>query len=82
MIFTVRVEHYQEWNNSNATNSLFVCANTFEEVAEKISSYYGEDCLNSMNISCFSPDDFLIFDEEHTEEFCDIKNKLGEKIVW
>ena len=82
MIFTASVSYYNDDTSNIDTDNLFVCADTLKDVAEKISEYYGEDQIDSLGIGPFSPDNMLVFDEEDESLFYDIKDQLGEKIIW
>lgn len=82
MIFTAGVNFYEEIDEVELRNKLFICANNFSEAIEKITSYYGEDNIDSISIFAFSPDDFLSFSEENYELFYDVQNALEKNVVW
>ena len=82
MIYEVKVEHYEEWDEKMVKSYMFVCADTIVEVAQQVSDYYGEKCLESIEVRPFSPDNFLIFNEEDEELFSIVKHHLEEDIVW
>ena len=81
MVYTVYVCYCDEETLGNVQNRLFVFADSFTSVAERVTSYYGEYNIVTMEITPFSPDSFLLFDEEDTTLFCDVKYKLEEKII-
>ena len=82
MIFTVTVNYYNDNTTKLEANHLFVFADTLKDVAEKVSEYYGEDQIDLLEIVPYSPDDFIIFDEEDEHLFYEIKDCLCEKIIW
>ena len=82
MIFIATVNYYNDDTMNVEPEHLFVCADTLKDVTEKISEFYGEDQIDSLEIAPFSPDDMLIFGEEEEDLFYEVKNTLGEKVVW
>ena len=82
MIYEVKVEHYEEWDEKMVKSSMFVCADTIVEVAQQVSDYYGEECLESIEVRPFSPDNFLIFDEQNKELFTTVRDTLEREVVW
>ena len=82
MIYQIYTEHYQEWDNKMTTANLFIVANTLTEAVQKLSDYYGEECLERIDIKSFSPDDFLIFNNENAELFDMVKSALEPDIIW
>ena len=83
MLFTAHVRFYDEDSRELELNHLFVFAEDFSDVAYKVSEYYGENNIESVEIQAFSPDEMLVFqtDEEETL-FYDVKDSLGEKVIW
>ena len=82
MIYTVKVEHYEEWDDAVVHASMFVCADTIAEAVQQVSDYYGEKCVESIEARPFSPDNFLIFTEKDKELFHTVTRHLEEDIVW
>lgn len=82
MMFTATVNYYNDDTMNVETEHLFVCADTFKGVTEKVSEFYGEDQIDSLEIAPFSPDDMLIFNEEDEDLFYDVRDQLAEQIVW
>lgn len=82
MMFTATVNYYNDDTMNVETEHLFVCADTFKDVTEKVSEFYGEDQIDSLEIASFSPDDMLIFNEEDEDLFYDVRDQLAEQIVW
>ena len=64
MIYVATVEHYRDWEEKKVTSFMFVCADSIVKAVEQISNYYGEECLEDVTISPFSPDNFLFLDEK------------------
>ena len=82
MIYTVKVEHYEEWDDAVVHASMFVCADTIVEAVQQVSDYYGEKCVESIEVRPFSPDNFLVFTEKDIELFHTVARHLEEDIIW
>lgn len=82
MIYEVKVEHYEEWDEKMVKSSMFVSADTIVEVAQQVSNYYGEKCLESIEVRPFSPDNFLVFDEKNIDLFTTVRDTLERDMVW
>lgn len=82
MIFIVKVEHYEEWDEKIKSSSMFVCADSIVEAVQQVSDYYGENTLESVDVRPFSPDNFLVFTEEDEELFNTVKRHLEGDIIW
>ena len=82
MIYVATVEHYQDWDEKKVTSFMFVCADSIVKAVEQISNYYGEEYLEDVTISPFSPDNFLFLDEECDELFHDFALHAGDNVVW
>ena len=82
MIYKVTVERYKEWEDKMTTSYMFVCADSTVKAVQKVSDYFGEECIEDLTISPFSPDDFLVVDKDSEELFHDFANRAGEDIVW
>ena len=83
MIFTADVSFFNEVEEEVDVNHLFVCAENLVEATEQITGWYGEECIDSINIAVFSPYDMLIFKSNEDEmSYFNIKDSLGEKVIW
>ena len=82
MIYIATVKHYEEWDNKMMTSYMFVCADSIVKAVEQVSNYYGEECLEDITISPFSPDNFIFLDEEYDELFHDFALHAGDNVVW
>ena len=82
MIFEVKVEHYEEWDQKIKPSFMFVCADSIVEAVQQVSDYYGEKTLESVDVRPFSPDNFLVFNEEDEELFGTVNHHLAEDIIW
>lgn len=82
MIYEVKVEHYEEWDEKMVKSSMFVYADTIVEAVQQASNYYGEKCLESIEVRPFSPDNFLVFEEENTDLFTTVRDTLEREVVW
>ena len=52
---------------------------------ERLVAYYGDEEMVKVSLTPFSPDNLLEFDKDVLEElelFTEVKNVLGEKIMW
>lgn len=82
MIYVATVEHYQEWDNVKVTSFMFICADSTVKAVEQISNYYGEECLEDITLSPFSPDNFIFLNENYDELFHDFALHAGDNVVW
>ena len=82
MIYEATVEHYEEWDEEMVKSFMFVCADTIAEATQQVSNYYGEKCLESIEVRPFSPDNFLVFDEKNIELFTTVRRTLEKEVVW
>ena len=82
MIYVATVEHYEEWDEKMVKSSMFVFADTIVEAVQQVSDYYGEKCLESIEVRPFSPENFLIFDEKSTDLFTTVRDTLEREVVW
>ena len=82
MMYEVLIERYHEYNEAMVTNHMFVCANTIKEAVGKVTDYFGEEYVESLSISDFSPDDFLVVDGKDYDLFTRFRDCVAEDIVW
>ena len=82
MIYEVKVEHYEEWDEKMVESFMFVCADTIVEAVQQVSDFYGEKRLEFVAARPFSPDNFLIFDEKNADLFTTVRGTLKREIVW
>lgn len=82
MILIVKVEHYEEWDEKVKPSFMFVCADSIVEAVQQVSDCYGGNNLESVDVRPFSPDNFLVFNEEDEELFGIVKHHLEENIIW
>lgn len=83
MFFTADVRFYNEATEKEDLHHLFVCAENLVEATEQITGEYGEEYIESINITIFSPDSMLIFESDEDETlYFNVKDSLGEKVIW
>ena len=83
MFFTADISFFNEVKEDVDINHLFVCAENLVEATEQITGWYGEENIESINITIFSPHDMLIFESNEDEMlYFKVKDSLGEKVIW
>lgn len=83
MFFTADVSFFNEVAEEAELNHLFVCAENLVEAMEQIIGWYGEECIDSIDIAIFSPYDMLVFESDEDETlYFNVKDSLGEKVLW
>ena len=83
MIFTADVSFFNEVEEEVDVNHLFVCAENLVEATEQITGWYGEECVDSINIAVFSPYNMLIFKSDGDEMlYFNVKDSIGKKVIW
>lgn len=83
MIFTADVSFFNEVEEEVELNHLFICAENLVEATEQITGWYSEECIDSIDIAIFSPYDMLVFESDEDETlYFNVKDSLGEKVLW
>ena len=82
MMYAATVKHYQEWSEETTNTFMLISADSTVKAVEQISDYYGEECLEDILIFPFSPDNFLIIDEEYDGLFHDFLLHAGDNVCW
>lgn len=83
MLFAADVRFYCEYKEKDDLQHLFVYAEKFTDAIEQISGWYGEEAIESINITAFSPLDMLVYETDEDETlYHETKVSLGEKVVW
>lgn len=82
MMYIAKITVYDPDDNDMRKEQLFISGHDYSDVTDKLINYYGENELEDMFISLFSPDDFIVFDEEDKHLFEIVKDKLEKKVVW
>lgn len=83
MLFAADVRFYNDFNGKEDLQHLFVCAEKFTDAIEKISGWYGEEAIESIDITAFSPYDMLVYETDEDETlYYETKDSLGEKVLW
>lgn len=83
MLFAADVRFYCEYKEKEDLQHLFVCAEKFTDAIEQISGWYGEEAIESIGITVFSPDDMLVYETDEDEAlYYETKDSLGEKVLW
>ena len=86
MIYVAEVVWADEFNDykENTTYS-FLWADSYINAMERLVAYYGDEEMVKVSLAPFSPDNLLEFDKDVLEEyelFTEVRNVLGEKIMW
>ena len=84
MIYKATVKHYEEWDDKEITSFMFVCADSIVQAVQQISDYYGENCLEDIMLTPFSPDNFLIINDCDNGDllFHDFALRANESVCW
>lgn len=83
MLFAADVKFYCEYKEREDLQHLFVCAEKFTDAIEQISRWYGEEAIESIGITVFSPDNMLVYETDEDEAlYYETKDSLGEKVIW
>ena len=83
MLFAADVRFYNDCNDKEDLQHLFVCAEKFTDAIEQISGWYGEEAIESIDITAFSPYDMLVYETDEDETlYYETKDNLGEKVLW
>lgn len=85
MVYKVVVNWYNDFSEKEEANGLFLMANTYSDVVEKLVKYYGEENLNELKIAPWSPEDFVKFELDNPDEdwlFNKVDKDIGKNIIW
>lgn len=82
MFYRAKLTYYDEVDYTEQRVNLLICADGFKDVISKLSDYYGEEQLDEIYISPFSPEDMLIFEEKETDLYDEVILTLGAKVIW
>lgn len=85
MVFKVVVDYYDDFDKKENKRGLFLMADSYSNVIEKLVNYYGEEDLLEIKITPWSPDDFVKFDLDNSDEdwlFNKVDKDIGEKVIW
>ena len=85
MIFKVVVDWYNDFDTKEETVGLFLMADTYNDVINKVTAYFGEENLNELKIAPWSPDDFVKFELDNVDEnwlFHKVDKDIGDNIIW
>ena len=84
MTYVATVKHYREWDDKEANAFMFVCAESTVKAVEQISDYFGEESLEDITLVPFSPDNFLIINDENNGDllFHDFALHAGDNVCW
>ena len=82
MIYIATVKYYDEFDSKTTTSFMFVAADSTSKAVEQLSDFYGENNLEDITISPFSPHNFLEINEEFDELFHDFALHAGDNVYW
>ena len=82
MVFTAKVEFYEECEGKVRTHNLFITGENYAEALQKMINYYSEAAIESFTLAEFAPEEFVIFEEKDEELFKTVKKTLGEEVLW
>ena len=84
MIFTGKVKFYISAFDKESTESFFISARNYSEAMGKITEVYGEEegSVLSVTLSVFSPEDFIIFEENDEELFKQAIEATKKSVFW
>ena len=85
MVYKVVVNWYNDFSEKNEMNGLFLVADSYNDVVNKVIKYYGEEFLTELKITPWSPDDFIRFELDNPDEdwlFHKVDSDIGKNIIW
>lgn len=81
-MYKAKVTFFEELEDKTKTHRLFVSGENYQDALEQITNYYSEDTIESFSLAPFSPDNFIIFEQEQKELFKQVAKTLSDKIIW
>ena len=85
MVFKVVVDFYDDFDKKEKKRGLFLMAESYSDVVDKVEKYYGEENLSEIKIAPWSPDDFMQFEFNNPDEdwlFHKVDSDIGKNVIW
>ena len=85
MVYKVIVDYYDDFDKKEEKKGLFLVADSYGDVIEKMVKYYGEEDLLEIKITPWAPDDFIQFDLDNVDQdwlFNKVDSDIGKTIIW
>ena len=85
MVFKVNVNWYDNSDEKEKKDGLFLMAESYVNAIEKLVNYYGEEDMWGIQIELWAPEDFIILDRGNPAEdslFDTIDKDIGKNIIW
>lgn len=83
MIYVATVTHYEEWDSKSKVCYMLIAADSIVKAVQQVSDYYGEEYVEDITIAPFSPDNFVMLDDDaYGELFHDFTLHAGDNVVW
>lgn len=85
MVYKVVVDYYDDFDKKEEKKGLFLMADSYSDVVDKVVKYYGEEDLSEFKIAPWSPDDFIQFNLDNPDEdwlFNKVDSDIGKNVIW
>ena len=85
MVYKVIVDWYNDFTEKEETVGLFLVADTYGDVVNKVTTHFGEEDLSELRITPWAPDDFIQFDLGNVDEdwlFHKVDKDIGKNVIW
>ena len=85
MVYKVVINWYNDFSEKEEPNGLFLVADSYSDVVDKVIKHYGEENLNELEIAPWSPDDFVQFSLDNPDEdwlFHKVDTDIGKNVIW
>ena len=82
MVYSVYIKYYDELNTRTRVDSCFVIGESYLDITQQMSTYYGNNCIEEIHIESISPDNFIVFKEEDKDIFTKTKRMILDDVVW
>jgi len=85
MVYKVVVNYYDDFDKKEEKKGLFLIAESYTNVINKLTDYFGEEDLLEIKVTPWSPDDFVQFDLDNPDEdwlFNKVDSDIRKNIIW
>ena len=82
MFYLYKISYYDSEENRTFKYKGFVIGKSYEEAMKNLTEYYGDEEIEEVFLTPFSPNTVLEYDESMEDLFEETEKKMLKKIIW